>query len=166
MKRVLDTLKLHRGGDRTRAARGLTRTESHKAARGMVCAEQRVTQRTCPEFALAERVSFDSTPAAANPPAVTEPYGLLRHILDADLRLLTMSRICAGIGMTRLTEEGATASSSPRPTTSCGSPSTQLNQTWLILPTKCEHAQRRGTGIDQAEAELTSVSTGLCRTSA
>jgi hypothetical protein len=110
-----------------------------------------------PEFSLTERVSFDSTPAAAAPPAVTEPYGVVRRTFDADVRFLAATRTSAGIGLTRLTEERShrifesTTDNVVRVTFDT------MSQTWLTLRTKYEHAQRRGTGIDEGEAELAAI---------
>jgi hypothetical protein len=58
-----------------------------------------------PEFAMTQRVSYDNAVSAVAPPVHTEPFGVLRHTVDADLKLTPMSGISAGVGFARLSED-------------------------------------------------------------
>jgi MtrB/PioB family decaheme-associated outer membrane protein len=110
-----------------------------------------------PEFRLGERVSYDNAPAPVAPPVHTEPYGLLRHTFDADLRVLMRGLTSAGIGYTWIGEDRthrifeSTADSTFRLTFDT------LGTQWFTLRTKYEHAQRRGDGIEQGEEMLAEI---------
>ena len=109
-----------------------------------------------PEFAMTQRVSYDNGVSAVNPPVHTEPFGVLRHTLDADFKV-TPGGISAGVGFTRLAEERthrifeSTTDNVVRVTFD-----TVGNQ-WFTLRTKYEHAQRRGVGIEEGEQELAAI---------
>jgi opacity protein-like surface antigen len=110
-----------------------------------------------PEFAMTQRVSYDNAVSAVDPPIHTEPFGVLRRTLDADLKLSPMRGISAGIGFTRLGEERthrifeSTTDNVVRVTFD-----TVSNQR-LTLRTKYEHAERRGVGIEEGELELAAI---------
>jgi MtrB/PioB family decaheme-associated outer membrane protein len=110
-----------------------------------------------PEFHLAQRVAFDNAPANLATPIHTEPFGLTRHTLDADVRYLPTSRVTAGIGFTRVGEDRthrifeSTTDNQVRLTFDA------LSQRWFSLRTRYEHARRRGEGIEQGEAFLRSI---------
>jgi hypothetical protein len=110
-----------------------------------------------PEFDMVQRVSYDNTPGAVSPAVPTEPFGVLRHTLDADLKLLPRSGVSAGIGFTRLEEERthrifeSTTDNVVRVTADA------VSNRWFTLRTKYEHAQRRGTGIEEGERELAAI---------
>jgi MtrB/PioB family decaheme-associated outer membrane protein len=110
-----------------------------------------------PEFAMTQRVSFDNAVTAVDPPAHTEPFGVLRHTVDADLKLTPISGISAGVGFTRLSEDRthrifeSTTDNVVRVVFD-----TVTNQRFS-LRTKYEHAQRRGVGIEEGELELASI---------
>jgi opacity protein-like surface antigen len=110
-----------------------------------------------PEFAMRERVSYDNAVSVVDPPVHTEPSGVLRHTFDADFKLTPGSGISAGVGFTRLAEERthrifeSTADNVVRVTFD-----TVSNQ-WFTLRTKYEHAERRGTGIEEGERELAAI---------
>jgi MtrB/PioB family decaheme-associated outer membrane protein len=110
-----------------------------------------------PEFAMTQRVSYDNGVSAVNPPVHTEPFGVLRHTVDADLKLTPMSGLSAGVGFTRLTEERthrifeSTTDNVVRVTFDT------LSNQRLTLRTKYEHAERRGVGIEEGEQELAAI---------
>ena len=110
-----------------------------------------------PEFAMTQRVSYDNAVTAVGPPVHTEPFGVLRHTLDADLKLTPARGISAGVGFTRLSEDRthrifeSTTDNVVRVTFD-----TVSNQ-WFTLRTKYEHAQRRGVGIEEGERELAAI---------
>ena len=110
-----------------------------------------------PEFVMTQRVSYDNAVSAVDPPVHTEPFGVLRHTADADLKVTPMSGISAGVGFTRLTEERthrifeSTTDNVVRVTFD-----TVGNQR-LTLRTKFEHAERRGVGIEEGERELAAI---------
>jgi MtrB/PioB family decaheme-associated outer membrane protein len=110
-----------------------------------------------PEFAMTQRVSYDNGVSAVNPPVHTEPFGVLRHTVDADLKLTPISGLAAGVGFTRLSEERthrifeSTTDNVVRVTFD-----TVSNQR-LTLRTKYEHAERRGVGIEAGERELAAI---------
>ena len=110
-----------------------------------------------PEFEMTQRVAYDNTVSAVTPAVESEPFGVLRHTLDADLKLSPRSGVSAGIGVTRLQEERthrifeSTTDNVVRITADA------LNHRWFALRSKFEHAQRRGTGIEEGEAELASI---------
>jgi len=110
-----------------------------------------------PEFAMTERVSYDNAVSVVDPPALTEPFGLLRHTLDADLKLLPRSGVSAGIGFTRLEEERTHRIFESTTDNVLRLTADALSSRWFVLRTKYEHAQRRGKGIEEGEAELASI---------
>ena len=110
-----------------------------------------------PEFRLGERVAYDNAPAPVSAPVHTEPYGLLRHTFDADLRVLMRGLTSAGVGYTRIGEDRthrifeSTADNTFRLTFDT------LGTQWFTLRTKYEHAQRRGEGIERGEEMLAEI---------
>ena len=110
-----------------------------------------------PEFTLFERVSYDNAITVLDPPVHAEPFGVLRHTFDADVRFTPTSRTTAGIGYTRLAEERthrifeSTSDNVVRLTFDT------LRSQWFTVRAKYEHAQRRGEGIEQGEAMLAAI---------
>jgi MtrB/PioB family decaheme-associated outer membrane protein len=110
-----------------------------------------------PEFEMTQRVSYDNAVVAEVPPVHTEPFGVLRHTVDADLKVIPMRGISAGVGFTRLAEERthrifeSTTDNVVRITFD-----TVSNQRFT-LRTKYEHAERRGVGIEEGERELAAI---------
>jgi MtrB/PioB family decaheme-associated outer membrane protein len=110
-----------------------------------------------PEFAMTQSVAYDSAVSAVDPPVHTEPFGVLRHTADADLKLTPMRGMSAGVGFTRLVEERthrifeSTTDNVVRVTFDT------LTGQRFTLRTKYEHAQRRGVGIDEGERELAAI---------
>ena len=110
-----------------------------------------------PEFHLSQRVAYDNAPAVVNPPVHTEPFGVLRHTLDADFRFTPRARTSAGIGFTRLTEDRSHRIFESTTDNVVRFTFDALSQRWFALRAKYEHAQRRGEGIDQGIAQLESI---------
>lgn len=110
-----------------------------------------------PEFALAQRISYDNAPSTLSPPVHTEPYGVLRHTFDADLRFLARGFTSAGIGYTRIAEDRthrifeSTADNTFRLTFDT------MGTRWFTIRSRYEHAQRRGEGIEQGESMLAGI---------
>jgi MtrB/PioB family decaheme-associated outer membrane protein len=110
-----------------------------------------------PEFAMSQRIAYDNAPSAVSPPVETEPFGVLRHTFDADMRVTPAPRVSAGIGFTRVGEERthrifeSTADTVVRLTFDA------LSRRWFGVRTKYEHASRRGEGIEQGILELQAI---------
>jgi len=110
-----------------------------------------------PEFPMVERVAYDNTVSAVNPPIHTEPFGVLRHTVDADFKLTPGNGISTGVGFTRLGEERthrifeSTTDNVFRVTFDT------VSLQWFTLRTKYEHAQRRGVGIEEGEQDLAAI---------
>ena len=110
-----------------------------------------------PEFDMVERVAYDNAPSAVSPAVPSEPFGVLRHTIDADLKLTPRSGVSAGIGFTRLEEERthrifeSTTDNVVRLTADA------VSNRWFTLRTKYERAQRRGKGIEEGEIELAAI---------
>jgi MtrB/PioB family decaheme-associated outer membrane protein len=111
-----------------------------------------------PEFAMTERVSYDNAVSAVSPAVHTEPFGVLRHQLDADIRLTPgAGRVAAGVGVSRLDEERthrifeSTTDDTVRVSVDA------MSSRWFTLRTKYEHAQRRGVGIEEGERALAAI---------
>jgi MtrB/PioB family decaheme-associated outer membrane protein len=103
-----------------------------------------------PEFAMTQRVSYDNTPSALAEPVHSEPFGVVRRSVDADLGWTPARRAAAGIGFTQLIEERthrifeSTTDNIVRITFD------SLGSRWFSLRTKYEHATKRGEGLDTA----------------
>lgn len=103
-----------------------------------------------PEFAMTQRVAYDNAPSNLAAPVHSEPFGVVRHSVDADVTLTPVSRAAAGIGYTRLTEERthrifeSTTDDIVRLTFD------SVGNQWFSLRTKYEHAQKRGEGLNEA----------------
>ncbi len=110
-----------------------------------------------PEFTMTERVSYDNAVTAVVPPVQSEPFGVVRHTVDADLKLTPIDGVSAGVGFTRLSEDRthrifeSTTDNVVRVTLDT------LSQQRFTLRTKYEHAQRRGVGIEAGELELAAI---------
>jgi hypothetical protein len=110
-----------------------------------------------PEYALTQRISYDNAPAVVSPAVHTEPYSVLRHLFDADFRIIPRGYTSAGMGFTRLAEDRthrifeSTTDNTVRLTFD------SIGHRWFSLRTKYEHAQRRGEGIEQGELMLAGI---------
>lgn len=107
-----------------------------------------------PEFALSERVSYDNAPAAVAIPVHSEPYGVLRHTLDADFRVLPRGYTSAGIGFTRTAEDRSHRIFESTTDNTLRLTFDTLGYGWFTLRSKYEHAERRGEGIERGEEML------------
>ena len=112
-----------------------------------------------PEFAMTQRVSYDNSVVGASvPPVQTEPFGVSRHTFDADFtahsggRALRRRRLHA-------TRRGADPSHLRVDDRQRRPPDVRHGRArqWFTLRTKYEHAQRRGKGIEEGEAELAAI---------
>ena len=108
-----------------------------------------------PVFTMKERVSYDNAPAAVvAATAHTEAFSVVRNTLDADFRVSALSFATAGIGYSRLKDERthrifeSTTDNVIRVTFD------SVGNTLFSLRSKFEHAERRGTGIEEGELEL------------
>jgi hypothetical protein len=110
-----------------------------------------------PEFAMTERVSYDNTASPVTPAVFSEPFGVLRHTFDADLKLSPRSGVSAGIGFTRLEEERSHRIFESTTDNVVRVSADAVSNRWFTLRSKYEHAERRGTGIEEGEAELASI---------
>jgi MtrB/PioB family decaheme-associated outer membrane protein len=110
-----------------------------------------------PQFALSERVSYDNTPAAVSPPVHSEPYGVVRHTLDADFRVIPHGYTSAGIGFTRNAEDRSHRIFESTTDNTLRLTLDTVGHQWFTVRTKYEHAQRRGEGIEQGELMLASI---------
>jgi putative beta-barrel porin MtrB/PioB len=110
-----------------------------------------------PEFAMTERVAYDNTPSAVNPAVHTEPFGVTRHSLDADFRLIRGGRTSAGIGYSRLAEDRTHRIFESTTDNVLRLTFDTIGRRWFSLRSKYEHAQRRGEGIEEGERELASI---------
>jgi MtrB/PioB family decaheme-associated outer membrane protein len=110
-----------------------------------------------PEFHLSQRVSFDNAPANLATPIHTEPFGVMRHTFDADVRYLPTARTSAGIGFTRVAEDRTHRIFETTTDNQIRLTFDALSQRVFSVRTKYEHAQRRGQGIEQGEEFLRSI---------
>jgi hypothetical protein len=106
---------------------------------------------------MTERVSYDNAVSVLEAPVHTEPFSVARHSADADIKFAPRRGISTGIGFTRLAEdrthrifESTTEDTIRVLFDAAGNPS-------FALRTKYEHAQRRGTGIEEGERELVAI---------
>lgn len=101
-----------------------------------------------PEFTMTQRVAYDNAPSTLTAPVHSEPFGVVRHTLDADLTLTPASRVAAGVGYSRLMEDRthrifeSTTDDVVRVTFDA------VGHEWFSLRSKYEHAQKRGEGLD------------------
>jgi MtrB/PioB family decaheme-associated outer membrane protein len=120
-----------------------------------------------PEFVMAQRVSYDNTPGAANystlggatSPLIveTEPFGVKRQTFDADVRFLGARAGTPGIGFTRQVEDRShrviesVAENIVRVTYDV------VGMGTFTLRSKYEHGARRGDATDEAQRELFNI---------
>jgi hypothetical protein len=119
---------------------------------------------------MTERVTYDNAPGVARmntlgavsyvpehdgiTGVVTEPFGVVRHTFDADVRLLPRVGSSAGIGYSRVQEDRshrffeATTDNVLRLTYDA------VGNRWFSLRTRFEHARRRGDVTEEAEIGL------------
>lgn len=110
-----------------------------------------------PAFAMTQRVSYDNAVSAVSPAVLTEPFGVLRHTLDADFKVSPRVGVATGIGFTRLEEERSHRIFESTTDNVMRLFADAVGNKWFTLRTKFEHAERRGTGIEEGEAELAGI---------
>lgn len=110
-----------------------------------------------PEFTLTERVSYDNAPAAVSPPVHSEPYSVLRHVFDADVRIIPRGHASFGIGYTRVGEERTHRIFESTADNTLRLAFDAVGRQWFSVRTKYEHAERRGEGIAQGELMLAAI---------
>jgi hypothetical protein len=104
-----------------------------------------------PAFVATQRVAYDNAPVSAT--FETEPFSLIRHGFDADVRVAPTAIASAGVGFSRLEEERthrifeATTDNVVRITFD------SVGASPVTLRTKYEHAERRGEGAASEIAE-------------
>lgn len=114
-----------------------------------------------PVFALTQRVSYDNAPASLLEAVHTEPFGLTRTDVDAELRLTPVRRLAAAVGFARLEEDRthrifeSTAENVVRLTVD------SIGHAYFTLRTKYEHGQKRGTGLDTSLLSAVGEQTGM-----
>lgn len=113
--------------------------------------------RTQP-FTITQRVGYDNSVSTLAAPKETEPFGVLRHTFDADVRVTPIAGTTAGIGFTRVSEERthrifeSTTDNVVRVTFDVPS------RPWFTVRTKYEHGEKSGKGDDtHIAAELAAV---------
>jgi MtrB/PioB family decaheme-associated outer membrane protein len=110
-----------------------------------------------PVFSMTQRVSYDNAPSNLASPVHSEPFGVVRGTLDADVRVLPVPGVSAGVGYSRVHEKRnlrifeSTTDNVMRATVD------SFSTGMFSLRTKYEHAERRGEGIEHGEAELIEI---------
>jgi hypothetical protein len=116
---------------------------------------------------MTQRVSYDNSPGAATMsslggqsipgPVHTEPFGVVRHTFDADVKVSPVTAGYAGIGFSRISEERnhrvIESSVDNVLRLSFDSVGNQL----FSLRTKYEHAQRRGDVTEEEKLALFNI---------
>jgi MtrB/PioB family decaheme-associated outer membrane protein len=111
-----------------------------------------------PEFTITQRVGYDNAVSTLAAPKETEPFGLTRHTLDADVRFNIPQAGAVGFGASRNVEDRthrifeSTSENGVR--LSYDLPSYRV----VTLRAKFEHTQKRGKGdLAAIQEELSSV---------
>jgi MtrB/PioB family decaheme-associated outer membrane protein len=114
-----------------------------------------------PEFALTQRVSYDNAPSAVSPAVHTEPFGVVRRDLDAEVRVSPANRASVAVGFARLGEERTHRifESTTENVVRLGFDS--IGHEYFTVRTKYEHGQKRGQGLDLGLLTAVSEQTGM-----
>jgi MtrB/PioB family decaheme-associated outer membrane protein len=126
-----------------------------------------------PEFTLSQRVSYDNsttaTPSAATYSSLgaqtsalnlvrTEPFGILRHTLDADFKASPVTGATAGVGYSWIKEERSHRFFEATTDNVLRLSFDAVGNRWFAVRTKYEHAQKRADAtdeqLDEAQREL------------
>ncbi len=110
-----------------------------------------------PEFAMTQRVAYDNSVSAVSPAVHTEPFGVVRHTFDADLRFAPAGGVSTGVGFSRLSEERTHRIFESTTDNVARVVFDTVSNQWFTLRTKYEHAQRRGKGIEEGKKELAAI---------
>jgi MtrB/PioB family decaheme-associated outer membrane protein len=109
-----------------------------------------------PEFALTQRVGYDNAPSAVAPAVHTEPFGVVRQDLDAELRVTPVRRAALAVGYARLGEERTHRIFESTTENVLRLAFDSVGNQYFTVRSKYEHSQKRGSGFDVEL--LTSVS--------
>jgi MtrB/PioB family decaheme-associated outer membrane protein len=109
-----------------------------------------------PEFVITQRVAYDAA-LQSLPRTSSEPFGLLRHTFDADVKYSPVTALSAGIGFSRIGEERTHRIFESTTDDVARVVVDSVGNRWFTLRTKLEHAERRGTGIGQGVVELAAI---------
>lgn len=120
-----------------------------------------------PEFDMTQRVAYDNSPGSATMstlggitvpgPVPTEPFGVVRHTLDADARVSPVSLFTAGVGYSWIQEERNHRFFEKTTENLIRVSFDAVGHQFLTLRTKYEHSQRRGDVTEEAEEELFNI---------
>jgi MtrB/PioB family decaheme-associated outer membrane protein len=106
-------------------------------------------------FHVPERIAYDVS--LSSTPQETEPFGVVRHAFDADVRYAPRQAVAAGIGFSSITEERTHRIFESTTDNVIRLQFDSVGYRWFTLRAKYEHAEKRGTGIEEGEAELIAV---------
>jgi MtrB/PioB family decaheme-associated outer membrane protein len=111
-----------------------------------------------PHFDVGQRVTYDaslSSPTGAH--VETEPFGVGRHTFDADLKYSPTRFATAGVGYSRIGEERTFRIFHSTTDNVVRLLFDTVGTQWFTVRAKYEHAERRGTGIEEGEEELFAI---------
>ena len=109
-----------------------------------------------PEFIVYQRSSYDNGISSSSTPIMTEPFGMIRHNFDADLRYSPRAGTGVGVGYQRLAEERSHRIFEETVDNVFRLTFDTVTSKWVTIRSKYEHAQRRGHAFE--EEALTEVS--------
>jgi MtrB/PioB family decaheme-associated outer membrane protein len=111
-----------------------------------------------PHFEVARRVSYDSSLSAVlATPFESEPFGVQRHTFDADVTYSPAAVVTTGVGFSRIGEERSHRIFESTTDNVLRVLVDSVGHRWFTVRTKYEHAERRGTGIEQGIEQLIAV---------
>jgi MtrB/PioB family decaheme-associated outer membrane protein len=111
-----------------------------------------------PHFVVERRVSYDSSLSGVlATPFESEPFGVRRHTFDADVTYSPMTALSAGLGFSRIGEERSHRIFESTTDNVVRVLVDSVGHRWFTVRTKYEHAERRGTGIEQGIELLVAV---------
>lgn len=110
-----------------------------------------------PVFAMTQRVSYDNAPSNLASPVHSEPFGVVRGTLDADVKFTPIRGASAGLGFSRVHEERSLRIFESTTDNVMRVIFDSYSMGIFSLRTKYEHSQRRGEGIEHGEAELAAI---------
>jgi MtrB/PioB family decaheme-associated outer membrane protein len=114
-----------------------------------------------PEFALTQRVSYDNAPSALASAVHTEPFGVVRHDLDAEFRVTPINRAALTVGFARLGEERTHRIFESTTENVVRLAFDSVGHEYFTVRTKYEHGQKRGSGLDLQLLTDVSEQTGM-----
>jgi len=101
-----------------------------------------------PEFLTTERVAYDNAVSAVTNTALqhSEPFGVRRASLDADVRVTPIRALSGGVGFSRLSEERTHRIFESIADNILRLSLDSVGNRWFTLRSKYEHGERRGEG--------------------